>query len=250
MLQERLRARGGGLAEVEVWNAGVPGYTTYQELRWFELFGQRLQADVVVLQFCLNDLHRILHEIDGHGRMRIAPAALDLFHGSALASLIRRSALLDLLVRRSFRLRELRARLLARDVDYSFEAAVDFHRAWRDEGWSETEPHLVELAQRVRASGAEFAIVVVPFGRQFDPDSLARNEDYVRKPQWKLAAIAHSLGVPLLDLFSVLRLQPERLYDEIHLDAEGNALVAQQLESFLRREGLIAALERAGSQEP
>ena len=90
--------------------------------------------------------------------------------------------------------------------------------------------------------------MVVPFGRQFDPDSLARNEDYVRKPQWKLAGIAQSLGVPLLDLFAVLRSQPERLYDEIHLDAKGNALVAQQLESFLQREGLIAALEGAGSE--
>ncbi len=38
----------------ELINAGVPGYTTYQELLFLEKFGLSLEPDVVVLCFCVD----------------------------------------------------------------------------------------------------------------------------------------------------------------------------------------------------
>ncbi|KIX13851.1 SGNH/GDSL hydrolase family protein [Dethiosulfatarculus sandiegensis] len=39
----------------EYWNTGVWGYSTWQELRYFERYGRKLKPDVVILGFCLND---------------------------------------------------------------------------------------------------------------------------------------------------------------------------------------------------
>lgn len=41
---------------VEVVNAGVPGYSTFQQLRYLQLYGLALEPDLIILQFCLNDV--------------------------------------------------------------------------------------------------------------------------------------------------------------------------------------------------
>ena len=42
---------------VEVINAGISGYTTYQELEFLKLYGLDMQPDLVVLGFVFNDLY-------------------------------------------------------------------------------------------------------------------------------------------------------------------------------------------------
>jgi len=46
----------GALHNVEVINAGVPGYSTDQELIWLEREGLKYQPDLVILQFFENDV--------------------------------------------------------------------------------------------------------------------------------------------------------------------------------------------------
>ncbi len=53
MLEAVLDTRLGGGADV--LNLGVSGYGTVDEARWLERWGARLEPDLVVLQFCLND---------------------------------------------------------------------------------------------------------------------------------------------------------------------------------------------------
>ena len=40
----------------EVINSSVPGYSTFQQLRYLQLFGIDLDPDMIILQFCLNDV--------------------------------------------------------------------------------------------------------------------------------------------------------------------------------------------------
>lgn len=54
LLEQRLRRQAG--RTVEVINAGVPGYSTFQQLRYLQLYGIKLDPDLVILQFCLNDV--------------------------------------------------------------------------------------------------------------------------------------------------------------------------------------------------
>jgi len=39
----------------EIINSAVPGYSTFQELRFLERHGLKLDPDMMILQFCLND---------------------------------------------------------------------------------------------------------------------------------------------------------------------------------------------------
>src|SRR5690349_12730456 len=54
-------ARRPNLRPVDVVNAGIPGYTNYQELLYLKKYGLSFQPDLVAIEFCLNDLHKFLH---------------------------------------------------------------------------------------------------------------------------------------------------------------------------------------------
>ncbi len=55
----------------EVMNAGVNGYTTYNEVEFFKSAGKNFEADDVVLVFCLNDIvNPVLHWGDDEGFFR------------------------------------------------------------------------------------------------------------------------------------------------------------------------------------
>jgi lysophospholipase L1-like esterase len=51
----------------EVINASVPGYSTFQELRYLELYGLGLKPDMIVLQFCLNDIFERYGSLASYG---------------------------------------------------------------------------------------------------------------------------------------------------------------------------------------
>ena len=55
LLERRLESLDPG-RKYEVINTGVPGWSTFQQLRYFELHGLGFEPDLVVLQFCLNDV--------------------------------------------------------------------------------------------------------------------------------------------------------------------------------------------------
>ena len=52
------------LVPVDVLNAGIPGYTNWQELVFLKKYGLKFRPDLVGVQFCLNDLPKILHQFE------------------------------------------------------------------------------------------------------------------------------------------------------------------------------------------
>jgi len=42
---------------INVINAGIPGYTTYQELEFLKIHGLAMKPDIVVLGFVFNDVY-------------------------------------------------------------------------------------------------------------------------------------------------------------------------------------------------
>ena len=54
MLSESLREI-DPVPGLEYWVTGVYGYSTWQELKYFQRFGRKLKPEVVILEFCLND---------------------------------------------------------------------------------------------------------------------------------------------------------------------------------------------------
>ena len=41
---------------LEIINSGVPGYSTFQQLRYLEKYGLALKPNAILVQFCLNDV--------------------------------------------------------------------------------------------------------------------------------------------------------------------------------------------------
>lgn len=66
LLNERLKGRG-----IEVLNAGVSGYSTYNEVRLFSDKLMALKPDYVILQFCLNDISDPRMHLNAYSRIEI-----------------------------------------------------------------------------------------------------------------------------------------------------------------------------------
>jgi lysophospholipase L1-like esterase len=231
-----------GPRSVEVINAAVPGYTSYQEITFFKRWVAQVEPDLVVWTYCLNDNHKFLHRFDAAANM--------LFTEEASRSLEIRSWW-DWIVSRSYVLTTIRVGLLARQesttprkVTFGWEARPDFNIAWKEWSWRSYEGHLAELEEILRRRGARLAIVVFPYEPQLLYRARRDRRDEILAPQHHLERLCRKYAVPCLDLYPAF----ERAYDErrtlyrdgIHLNEEGHALTAGELVRFLDAQGLLS----------
>ncbi len=240
---ERAIARDSNIAKSEVLNAGVRGYTNYQELQYLKHYGLALEPDLVGVAFVLNDLHHVLHKFRiENGKIvgqRYALAAEAV--GSVESPLYRLAQKSRFLVwlRHKFSVFDNLIDLYAGRSHYSFEYRPDFNLAWRETAWRDIETQLNEMAALGREHGFRVFLVLFPFGDQLRPDYLARDRSYVLYPQRKLEEITRRLGIPYLDLYPVLDLTHDFLPDRIHLTARGRTVAAERIARFLADERLL-----------
>lgn len=231
------RCDDGGSPAVELINASVPGYTTWQEGRHLDAIGAPIDPDAVVLQYCCNDNHRFLHQWTGPGGLLITEEARRalLPEGDGLFARIGRWSYLAL---------ELRRLLVSRRGGDSLFPWLDdpaFAAAWRSDSWPMVEREIAHISAVLRARGCKFAVVAVPYEAQLRDELLARDPAYVQMPQRRLAACCAQHSIPLLDLFDAFHARrADGLYlDGIHLAPTGHELAATRLLPFLRDNGLL-----------
>jgi len=211
----------------EVINAAVPGYTIHQE----RLMMERLlpvDPDLVILQYCLNDHHKFLHELSGNGRWLFtaeARAALNPSDNSLISSLTRKSRLMQ----------AIRLRLLnSRKANNSWAKRPDVGSAWSEAGWSYYRDELKLIETKL--GEIPLVVVAVPYKPQLtssEPDALF--------PQEHLSELCQQTNTALLDLTPDFQLRDDPLYnDQLHLNKEGHALVAEKLKSYLQSNALIS----------
>lgn len=219
----------------EVVNASVPGYTTHQQRILLERDLLPIAPDLVLLQYCLNDNHRFLHELDESGHWILTPEAQ---HSSWTPDWLAASYLVKrlrwALLERSRNDRE------ARDA-FPWRRSPEFGNAWVDETWPDQEARIRSMRDATAFSGARLAIVVVPYGPQLEDRALALDATYTRKPQTKLREIAERLGVPFLDLLPAFRESPDGplFRDQIHLTDAGHRIATERILEFLSKQALI-----------
>jgi lysophospholipase L1-like esterase len=97
------------------------------------------------------------------------------------------------------------------------------------------------MSELGRSKGFRVFLVAFPFGDQYRPDYLARDREYVMKPQRKLAEICARLGIPELDLHPFLDPAADFDADRIHLTASGRSRAAARIAAFLRESELLPA---------
>ncbi len=272
-LERRLRPRWPG---VEVINAGVPGYSTYNELAWYRARGRGMGADLVVLGVCLNDVvdpllhwthleHRPWSEIREVERsIPIAAVPDPDYHRRHVLDPLRRQRVRLWLADHSALLRRFGAvggwagPLGGVERPHSRSVSVD-GRAWpvqltaEDElpitvwtdadspQWAWFRSTIEDLQAATSEDGTRLALVVFPLAYQLDPQ-------YPYLPQERMASHALSSDLAFLDLLPALRAADAPFVegDDWHLSAEGHAVAAAALESFV--ESLLPGEPTASGQ--
>lgn len=228
-----------GLSEdfgrVEGINAGVPGYTTWQELRFLVHHGLAMEPDRVLLCFVFNDVFDpYLHKLNEDLTLTWDPQTrLNRFYTHALpGSLVARSSL----AHETWRLVDLLAARLSGRGSYEFENMSDQWLAWKRHPWRRVEQRLRSMRDLLAQRQIPLDLVVFPVREQFEPDKRARNPDYLFRPQRELQAIAEQLNIPRLDLTEAIETGGgDALFsDYVHLNSGGNEVVAGAIETWLR----------------
>ncbi|HEX5067794.1 MAG TPA: SGNH/GDSL hydrolase family protein [Myxococcota bacterium] len=223
---------------VESVDAGVGGYSPWQERTWLESDGWRYAPDLVVVGFVLNDLTEPLSLVRYGGRgegwqlARSARGVLDRWlSASALATAMRDGVA---------------AVRFGRDVQHGAAIAeagdvlrlVTQPRAplWR-KSWHIAETNLAQIFAAARERGVGAALIVFPYAFQLDAPQRTAG------PQRRLVAFAQAQGVPVLDLLPLLaaRRDASLFLDGSHLSERGHEVVSDLVAAFLLEHALLPA---------
>jgi lysophospholipase L1-like esterase len=221
---------------VESVNAGVGGWSPWQEQAWLEREGWRFEPDLIVVGFVLNDLTEPLSLVryggQGYGWQlaRSARGALDRWLSASALATVLRDGLATLrfgrdVARGAAELETLDVRRLVADP-----SAPLFEQSWRI-----GEANLARIFASARERGVPAALVIFPYSFQLEaPDATSA-------PQRRLVAFAQAQNVPVLDLLPLLAAQRgEPLFlDGSHLSVAGHAAVTAALERFLDAQRLV-----------
>lgn len=231
-VEQQLRSR--SKRDLEFVNACVHGYTTYQERVFLERDLLDLAPDLVILQYCVNDNHRFLHRLTSKGRRLLTLEAKNYLFPSG-------DGFWPRLTRASYLVYALRKGLLSHQTAGELAWEGIERAAWTDASWPDQEEHVRSMAESVRAAGGRFMVVAIPHEDQLEPSHLARDREFVLKPQRELARICARLRVPFLDLHEDLSAhRDETLFlDRLHLSRRGHELVGRRLATFLAEQALV-----------
>jgi lysophospholipase L1-like esterase len=235
--------------DIDVINAGIRGYTNYQQILYLKKFGLGFQPDAVGIQFCLNDLHKFLHSFRVEND-KIVPGTY-VFSTEALSESRtwrawwnHQSYLLntmDAVIRVAFN-----ALMWKTSGGFSFDYTVDFGNAWQDEPWSDIDKQLEEFVRLGERHYFQPFIVVFPIAQQYNSEYLERDRDYVLKPQRKLHEIADRWGIPFCDLYRELDVRS--FSDGLHLTKEGRELAGKRIAECLLNSGLLPDRRRSSEK--
>lgn len=227
---------------VDVINAGVRGYTNYQEIFYLKKYGLNFQPDVVGVQFCLNDLFKVLQTFQvENGRVVPGTYRYSTEAVNQSPSLLRRWAMKSYLlvwVRNHVPFVGKAADLKASN-GFSFDYKMDVRTAWQDKPWDDIEHQMTELVDIGHQKQFKAFLVVIPMAVQYRSDYLARDRDYVLKPQRKLRELCERLHISYYDPYA--EMNPEMfLPDGLHLNESGTLLLGQRVAAHLEQSGLLA----------
>jgi lysophospholipase L1-like esterase len=227
---------------VEVINAGVSGYTPFNQLQYYRTRGRALQADVVVVGFCMNDVaNPRLHwdytnaTLGDIPQAAIPNADYDRDILRARDSLINRSQLLTALKRRVVRLfaensaadAGLPTFITGEDARLTIQVLLD----QESPEWRWLTGMYDELHEAVVADGAQLVLVIFPLEYQLA-------SDYPYLPQENLVTYCQSRSIAALDVLPDFRRHAaEGLFlqdaldvrDAWHLSVRGHRLTAELL---------------------
>jgi lysophospholipase L1-like esterase len=234
VLEQRLNARSMNKVHFDVINAGIPGYTTYQELEFLKIYGLDMEPDLVVLGFVFNDVYyKYLHKPTKEKVLGREPAAhLHHFNTDSFPGLLfARSHLAHQLVSMG---EILWKRIVGRPV-FPFERRGDIYLAWKHYGWDHARTLIRDMHSLLREQGVPLVVLVFPVSDQVNDEYRNLDQAYVFYPQRKIREICDEYEIPMLDLTeAIYREGGVKVFrDYLHLNERGNDVVANELQKYL-----------------
>ncbi len=215
-IMERLLKDKLGRDDIEILNFGVEGTDTKHHLRILEERVMEFNPDLVILGFCLNDIRFL----------ELNPAVLMFLENMKFADYIFMKLV-------NFTT-SVRARLKIVTSDSYFKEILNLYNVPSEV--SELRNVVSAMKKVLDEREIGFAVVIFPFRQQF-----FNNPSFT--PQRAVKDICREAGIPVLDLYSMLRKHdPERLYlkgDVVHFSSYGNKVIAESITQFLYSRKLI-----------
>jgi lysophospholipase L1-like esterase len=227
---------------VEVVNLGVGGYNPYNEVALFAHRGARYQPDLVLVQFCVNDLNDPTRHFDAQSRLQLGSIPVEAFPDPAehrpapawLVRLLRPCRRLELCARVESAWVGWRAQSSSPEAVHATFGARDLSREaprrWLAARYS-------ELSARAEALGARFAVVAFPFPAQLEGRATGRL-------QRQLEALGRKEGWVVIDLLPAFRAAVATgvtplFMDLWHPTAAGHRVAAEAVAEDLARRGWL-----------
>lgn len=237
--------------DIEIINAGVRGYTTYQELEFLKIYGLDMEPDLVVLGFVLNDLYyKYLHKPVVEGHLVIDPSAkLSQFDTTTFPGI--------LLARSHFAhasyasLKHIFRRITKAPTRWSsFHRQTDLYLAWTEHGWDNSIRLIGEMRDLLERKNVALVMVIFPISDQLKgPYRPIDEEDFVFYPQTRAKEICSLYGLPCLDLTVPLNEagRYDMFDDHVHLKPAGNDVLVREVTRFLQDHGELWRDQAASS---
>ena len=238
--------------KIDVVDGCIKGYTNYQEVAYLKKFGVKFDPDLVGIEFCLNDVHKFLMAFTFDANGKIVPNSYQI----SSEEISRSRSWPRRMMSHSYLLVWLRDHvkvvknlaLWQVEHGFSFDYRYDINTAWKDDGWPDIEKQLAEYRDLGHQKNFPVFLVVFPVATQYQQDYLARDRDYVLKPQRKLKEICARLGIPFYDLYPDLN--PSLIGpDAIHLTKEGRARAGSLITRFLVESKLLLRGQEASPEK-
>jgi lysophospholipase L1-like esterase len=251
-LETMLRAEMPGRT-VNVVNCGVNGFAGTDYIKMWNAIGRRLNPDLMVVGYNLNDFPNVLKKIDVKVTKQapIRKAVKKAVGGKANLDDLNEFALFRLA--RAFYYDFNRAKAWEDAERFAEESAADQDFKDIEAGISKTQDadHLLALEDQVRtlrdlaqAAGAQMALFLFPYESQVYMD------DYERTPIVRLSEICERLDVPFVDLADRFREEamkadpPQEMFvygDRYHPRPIGYRIVAENVLHVVRARGWLPA---------
>lgn len=226
-----------GFNSYEVINAGIPGYTTYQELEFLKIYGLDMDPDLVVLGFVFNDLYyKYLHRPTKDSLLNIEPATyLHQFNTNSFPGIIlARSYLAHGVIKK---IKMLWKRILQQPV-FPFDRRRDFYLAWKNYGWVNAQNLIGEMEELLAEKEISLVVLVFPVSNQVDDRYRSLNKEYVLYPQSMISKICDNYGIRFLGLTDTIYMKGgiTLFRDYLHLNAKGNDVILEKLKEYFMTE--------------
>jgi lysophospholipase L1-like esterase len=228
--------------DVEVIDAGVSGYSTDQELLWYQNEGIKYETDLVILELAGNDVgdneRQLVSTIyykpkfvleDGHLIPTGYPVPKTSPQGKLIYSLSQRSALAYFVVQRYFELRSLYSKSKAHAVQANLPEP-DTHAERADFELT------IALLREIRgiAESKEAKFMIVTNDRWWDSTSGGTYKDFINDLQKE--------GFLVLDVESMPDFDSKKMLipDDGHWNQTGHQFVAEQIQAFIDTHQLLS----------